>query len=93
MFKTTKEKMLVTIQKDTNASVRDACVGLLSTYKALLPDDPSVQDAIMQLPKYRVSEIMKKTAHDEQEDSIPTKQEPSEDLPVSDKPTLSKNLT
>lgn len=29
MFKQTKEKMLTTIQKDTNASVRDACVGLL----------------------------------------------------------------
>lgn len=42
MFKHTKEKMLVTIQKDTNASVRDACVGLLTSYKAILPDDASV---------------------------------------------------
>lgn len=62
MFRTTKEKMLVTITKDTNASVRDACVGLLSTYKALLPDDQSVQECINQLPKYRVNEILKKTA-------------------------------
>ena len=54
MFKHTKEKMLVTISKDTNASVRDACVGLLSTYKALLPEDNAVQEAINQLPKYRV---------------------------------------
>lgn len=42
MFKQTKEKILVTIQKDTNASVRDACVGLLTSYKAILPDDASV---------------------------------------------------
>lgn len=42
MFKQTKDKMLVTIQKDTNASVRDACVGLLSSYKAMLPDEASV---------------------------------------------------
>lgn len=62
MFKTTKDKMLVTITKDTNASVRDACVGLLSTYKALLPDDAAVQECINQLPKYRVTEILKKTA-------------------------------
>lgn len=61
MLRSTKEKMLVTILKDQNSSVRDACVGLLSSYKALLPDDSNVADMLKQLPKYRVTEILKKT--------------------------------
>jgi hypothetical protein len=53
-------------------------VALLSTFKAILPDDQSVQDAIMQLPKYRVNEILKKISapsHPEEDpvDTIPTK--------------------
>jgi len=97
MFKQTKEKMLVTIQKDTNAQVRDACVGLLSTYRTILPDEPAVMEAINQLPKYRVNEILKKgqpatnlLAEEEDEQLIPTKQDASEDLPVNDKPMFSK---
>ena len=53
MLRTTKDKMLVTILKDQNSSVRDACVSLLASYKALLPDDQNIADMMKQLPKYR----------------------------------------
>jgi hypothetical protein len=39
MFKTVKDKTIQLILKDTNASVRDACVLMLKTFKSILPDD------------------------------------------------------
>ena len=65
MFKVVREKMVNLILKDTNASVRDATVTLFFTFKTILSDDnlyPQVQEAINQLPKYRITEIAKKIA-------------------------------
>ena len=62
MFKSIKDKLIQMILKDTNASVRDACVSTITTFKNILGDDASVMEAIKQLPKYRVTEITKNTA-------------------------------
>ena len=62
IFKSTKDKILTMIQKDTNAGVRDASVALLTTFKAYLYESSLVNEAIQSLPKYRVSEINKDAA-------------------------------
>lgn len=59
IFKATKDKIVAFVQKDTNANVRDAAVGLLAVFKIILGEDPSVAEAINSLPKYRVAEINK----------------------------------
>jgi len=45
------------IQKDTSASVRDAAVTLLVTFKRRLPTSEIVHEAVQALPKYRIQEI------------------------------------
>lgn len=62
LFKAIKDKTLNFVQKETNASVRDAAVSLLTTFKVLLPGDTAVSEAINTLPKYRVTEINKKAS-------------------------------
>jgi len=59
IFKSTKDKIVAFVQKDTNANVRDAAVGLLAVFKMILGEDPSVAEAINSLPKYRIAEINK----------------------------------
>jgi hypothetical protein len=60
MFKSFKDKLINFVQKENNASVRDASVSLLITFKMLLPDCQTVRDAVHTLPKYRIAEINKK---------------------------------
>jgi len=55
-----KEKLLLLILKDTSASVRDAAVTILVTFKMILPANELVDSSIQSLPKYRVTEIQKR---------------------------------
>lgn len=59
IFKTIKDKVVGLIQKDTNASVRDAAVSLIATFKAYISSSNIVDETINALPKYRFTEINK----------------------------------
>ena len=60
LFRLIKEKLLLLILKDTSASVRDAAVTILVTFKMILPANELVDQSIQSLPKYRVTEIQKR---------------------------------
>lgn len=57
IFKAIKDKLVQMVLKDTSACCRDAAVTLLVTFKTIIPENASVEEAITALPKYRISEI------------------------------------
>ena len=60
LFNIVKTKLHILITKDTNASVRDAAVLVLTRFKAKLPLSPEINEAVNCLPKYRIAEITKR---------------------------------
>ena len=64
--------MIHFIQKENNASVRDASVSLLTTFKMLLPNEQSIDQAINTLPKYRIAEINKNALERAETFKMPT---------------------
>lgn len=73
IFRLIKDKLVNLILKDTSASCRDASVSLLVTFKQIIPDNALIEAAITALPKYRVSEILKRVNPDQAlENEAPT---------------------